>query len=82
MLLGGHNSAGNERTATVFDPVTRNFTDIASLIYRRQNAACAVFISPFHEYRPVVLSAGGWYQGTAELLDYTQANASWTESKA
>ena len=52
--------------------------------FQRGDAACAVFISPFHGYRPVVVAAGGWYLGTAEILDYTllHSNVTWTEGKS
>ena len=41
---------------------------------------CATFNSPMHENREVVLAVGGYWEATAEVLDYTQPNPAWTES--
>merc|ERR1711874_667188 len=49
-----------------------------SLTQNRIYFGCAVFNSPFHNSRPVVLAAGGSRQATAELLDYTQPNSKWS----
>ena len=54
---------------------------VPSLIHSRFNAGCAIFNSPLHNFRPVILAVGGLSQATAEIYDYTQPNAKWTESK-
>ena len=54
------------------------------MIHKRDYFACTLFYSPMHDKRPVVLSAGGRLgrsRSTAEVLDYTTANAEWQESK-
>ena len=33
-----------------------------------------------HDNREVVLAVGGLFRATAEVLDYTQPNAEWTQS--
>ena len=51
--------------------------------YNRYLAGCTLFMSPLHDYRYVILVAGGiWGNlGATELLDYTDPNATWEESK-
>merc|ERR1719483_1477296 len=50
------------------------------MIYDRRRSACSMFQSKFHNDRQVVLCAGGQGdQGTAEILDFSQENAQWTE---
>ena len=71
----------HQKRVSIFDPQSNTFMNGSDLLYERQNAGCAVFFSPLHDNRPVVLSAGGAYHSTAEVLDYTKANASWEESK-
>ena len=83
MLLGGYIPRGMlEKSVIIFDPDTETFnTSLPSLKYARRYFGCAVFNSTMHDNREVVLAAGGWNQATAEILDYTQPNAIWTESK-
>ena len=58
-----------------------NYGEGPSLNHYRYNAACALFHSPLHENRPVILLTGGNYDSEiAEVLDYT-ASSSWEESK-
>ena len=65
----------------MFDPNTETFDHpLPALNYHRFLAGCAKFNSPLHDNREVVLVVGGWKQSTAELLDYTQPNATWKES--
>ena len=80
MILGSDWYEHHKRVS-IFDPQSNTFMNGSDLLYDRQNAGCAVFFSPLHDNRPVVLSAGGAYQSTAEVLDYTKTNASWEESK-
>ena len=44
----------------------------------REESGCALFTSPLHGNRPVVLIAGG-SSNTAELLDYTVTDT-WEQS--
>ena len=82
MLLGGY---PDKKSVIIFDPDqdpdTETFDQsLPSMIHSRQNAGCAVFNSPLHGNREVVLAVGGFKQATAEVLDYTQHNPVWTES--
>ena len=52
-----------------------------TLKHKRYYHACSIFSSQLHNGRPVVLAAGGAYEATTELLDYTQENAKWIVSK-
>ena len=45
----------------------------------REESGCALFTSPLHGNRPVVLIAGGEKQNSAELLDYTVTDT-WEQS--
>ena len=80
VFIGGYPSS-NRKSVIEFDPITNSFKDLPSLATERYHLACAVFKSPFHNERMVLLAAGGRYEATAELLDYTQPNAKWTQSK-
>jgi hypothetical protein len=51
------------------------------LNFERAVFGCAAFNSPKHEKREVVLAVGGTRQDTAEILDYSQSNSKWEESK-
>ena len=81
MLIGGHPLSSNGKNVLVFDPDNNSFTQGPSLLYKRYNHGCALFYSAKHGGRPVVLSAGGYGQSTAEILDYTMSNAEWERSK-
>ena len=81
IIIGGY---GSEDYKSVFllDIDANSFdTSVPSLIHDRRSAGCAVFKSPAHNLRPVVLAVGGADQATAEVLDFTQPNTNWTESK-
>ena len=78
MVLGGI----PEGTSVItFDPEAETFDQsLSSMAHNRMDFGCAVLNSPLHDNREVVLAAGGFGQATAEILDYTQPNATWTES--
>ena len=80
VIIGGYPSSVG-KSVIEFDPITNSFNELPSLATERDDLACAVFKSPFHNERLVLLAAGGYYEATAELLDYTQTNAKWTQSK-
>ena len=78
------------KSVILFDIDTNSFDDsVPSLTHDRWDAGCAVFKSAAHNLRPVVLAVGGYIgdpryegpHGTAEVLDFTQPNSEWTESK-
>ena len=91
MIIGGHvEPVVHSKSVMIFDPDSKNITkyeNMPSLIYPTSRAGCAVFKSPWHGNRSVVLSVGGYSQteqkpnGNAEVYDYTQPKANWTESK-
>merc|ERR1719228_3046540 len=78
MILGG-SSSSNEKSVVIFNPEDESFTNGPTLLYERDGAACTLFLSPLHDNRPVVLVAGGSFQATAEVYDYTNGNAAWEE---
>ena len=70
------------KSVIIFEPDTNSFdASVPSLIHARSSAACAVFKSPAHNLRPVVLVVGGIETVTAEVYDFTKENSTWTESK-
>ena len=79
MILGSSWYYHHKRVS-IFDPQSNTFMNGSDLLYDRENSGCATFVSPLHDNRPVVLSAGGQGQSTAEVLDYTKTNV-WEESK-
>ena len=79
MILGGgyHHQW---KTTMTYNANSGTFISGPSLIYVRRSASCSMFQSKLHNDRQVVLCAGGTQdQGTAELLDFSQENAEWTE---
>jgi hypothetical protein len=77
MLLGGY---PDEKSAIILHPESETFDQsLPPMLYDRRSFGCASFYSPLHDNREVVLAAGGYY-ATAEILDYSQPNANWTES--
>ena len=84
MFIGGEYNDGEiaVRDVVTYDPSTGNFKQGPSTIKNRWGSGCALFRSPAHGGRPVVISAGGSYvSGTVELLDYTIAS-DWQLSKS
>jgi hypothetical protein len=81
MILGADNVFGSRKTVTIFDRITESFTDGVKMNYNRENAACTIFKSPNHGNRPVVFVGGGKEQKTAEILDYSQSDATWEKGK-
>ena len=81
MILGADNVFGSRKTVTIFDRMTNTFSTGVKMNYNRENAACTIFKSPNHGNRPVVFVGGGKEQNTAEILDYSQSDATWEEGK-
>ena len=81
MILGADNAFGNRKTVTIFDRMTNTFSSGVKMNYNRENAACTIFKSPNHGNRPVVFVGGGKEQKTAEILDYSQSDATWEIGK-
>ena len=78
ILLGGY---PDQKSVIILHPDKETFDQsLPPMTYNRTSAGCASFNSPMHGNREVVLAVGGRYQATAEVLDYTQRNPSWTES--
>ena len=80
MIIGG-GSPNNKKSVMMFDPDSKKFNEsiYQDLIDEAWGAGCAVFNSPGHGNRPVVLSVGG-KQNDAEVYDYSKPNAVWTKS--
>ena len=76
MIIGAASPNPINRNAVIIDPANTNnsYTDVPSTNYIRKRAACALFNSPLHDGRPVVLVAGGDSTTTAEVYDYTVAD--------
>jgi len=74
MILGAESPSSLRRNVIIMDPADNTFSTGHSLRYKRVDAACTLFYSPLHNGRPVVLAAGGEWQATAEVYDYTYAN--------
>ena len=83
MVIGGQTHRGPNATssAIIFDPDTKTFDhSLPSLNIPRIGLACVTFNSVTHDRREVVLAVGGIGEATAEVYDYTQPNAMWTQS--
>ena len=80
MILGSELPTDQYRNTMTYNANSKTFSSGPSMIHDRRLAACSMFQSKLHNDRQVVLSAGGFdNQGTAELLDFSQENAQWTE---
>ena len=79
MILGADN--GNRKAVMIFDRITEIFTNGDNMNNDRERAACTIFKSPKHGNRAVVFVGGGKEQNTAEILDYSQSDATWEEGK-
>ena len=78
--IGGYHTE-NYKSVIILHPDTEDFDQsLPPLKFERVGFGCATFSSPMHDNRVVVLAVGGYKQATAEVLDYTQHNPSWTES--
>ena len=74
LILGGK-LTGYGTQVLFYDPKRSAFTEGPSLINGKSFSGCAVFRSPLHQNRHVVVAAGSNYEHSAELLDYTAHNA-------
>ena len=74
MIIGGYSPV------LVFDTADNSYTTGPSMSYSRKSLACTLFHSDLHNGRPVVLAAGGRYQKTAEVYDYTTNSNQWETS--
>ena len=85
MLLGSEaKNAG--QSVTIFDANKQSFSSTTNnnnlkLKFRRSASACTLFNSLKHNNRSVVLAVGGTGTRTSEVLDHTQNNAAWEQSK-
>lgn len=71
IIIGAWASSSLFKNVLVFDPAENSYTTGPSMNSERRLSACTLFHSDLHNGRPVVLSAGGYKQATAELYDYT-----------
>ena len=80
MILGSKLRPDQYKSTLIYNANSGNFRKGPSMIHDRRLAACSMFQSKLHNDRNVVLCAGGNSdRGTAELLDFSQENAQWTE---
>ena len=80
MILGSWLPFDQRKNTMTYNANSETFSSGPSMIYDRGYAACSMFQSKLHNDRHVVLCAGGLLdQGTAELLDFSQEDAQWTE---
>lgn len=80
MILGSWAPSDQYRNTMTYNANSETFSSGPSMLHDRRYATCSMFQSKFHNDRQVVLCAGGSSdQGTAELLDFSQENAQWTE---
>ena len=80
MILGSILQPDQYKSTLTYNANSGTFSSGPSMIHDRRSAACSMFRSKLHNDRNVVLCAGGIFdQGTAELLDFSQENAKWTE---
>ena len=89
MLIGGYTKEKGwqkwqlpreDDRVLIYDPQKNTFKQSSKLNYRRFLHACAVFHSPKHGGRPIVMAAGGVADQSAEVLDYTRDSAKWEDS--
>ena len=65
----------NGKKVMRYDWKNSQFTYQEDMNHGHQYAACTIFNSPKHGYRPVLYVGSGWQSGNnAELLDYTITN--------
>ena len=74
IIIGAESPSSLRKNVLVFDPADNSYTTGPSMKYERVYSACTLFHSQLHNGRPVVLAAGGSWQATAEVYDYTNSN--------
>ena len=74
IIIGAYSPSFLMKNVLVFNLADNSYTTGPSMNYNRRYSACTLFHSDLHNGRPVVLAAGGSYQVTAELYDYTNSN--------
>ena len=80
LTLGSDGSGTTQKTTLFYDPTSDTFEAGQNTLFDRTEAGCALFTSPLHGDRPIVLIVGGLGQYTAEILDYTITDT-WEQSK-
>ena len=80
LTLGSDGSGTTQKTTLFYDPTSDTFETGQNTLFDRTEAGCALFTSPLHGDRPIVLIVGGKGQYTAEILDYTITDT-WEQSK-
>ena len=78
MILGGWGL----RKVLIFNSTSGTFSDAPDMLYTRSYHGCAIFNSPLHNHREVVLAGGGWERDSVELLDYQTEGSTWQECKS
>ena len=78
MFIGGW---PERKEVLIFDWDTKTFSRGPSIIKNRRYHGCTLFHSPLHENRPVVVTMGGFDERSSEILDFTNPDAVWQQSK-
>ena len=78
-ITGG--SPSSNRKVWIFNPNDESYEDGPQMINVHRRHACALFKSAMHNYREVVLVAGGLKEDTVEIWDYQTQGSSWLPSK-
>ena len=71
----------NIKKVLIFNPNDESYEPGPQMVKIRKYHACALFKSALHNYREVVLVAGGYLDDTAEIWDYQTQGSSWLPSK-
>ena len=79
-ITGGFPSS-NLRKVWIFNPNDESYESGPQMINDHFRHACALFKSAMHNYREVVLVAGGFAEDTVEIWDYQTQGSSWLPSK-
>lgn len=58
LLMGGKTKRKTVKSTVIFDHVTNTFSEGPDMLFKRKDQGCAVFNSPKHGGRPVVVVAG------------------------
>ena len=71
----------SNRKVWIFNPNDESYESGPQMGNAHWSHACALFKSAMHNYREVVLVAGGVNENTVEIWDYQTQGSSWLPSK-
>ena len=70
-----------DQTVLIFNVNDETYESGPQTSFNHRDHACAVFKSAWHNYREVVLVAGGTEEDRAEIWDYQTSGSNWISSK-